>query len=283
MNPSSLAPVKVEMGENPLAQITVSSRIPDFWKESPRLWFAQFEAVVANQKLADESRYNLVVAKLNREQVEEVSDIVLAPPDTKKYEALKNRLLIVYEEPEVRQVQKLLKELELGDQKLSQLLRRMRDLARNKFGDETLSMLWMGHLPAAIQAILAVSELKDLKKLATMADKVVETTRFAEIQEVSCSRNSLPATQPSLVEQIAQLTQRLSQLETSNSRNRSFSRNGYKKFRRPASRSHDRTGHVNRRNPNWLCFFHFRYKGKASKCIQPCAWQKQQETEAEKN
>ncbi|XP_037303151.1 uncharacterized protein LOC119193615 [Manduca sexta] len=283
MNPSSLAPVNGRDGRKRFGTNNRVKQDTGFLEGITTPWFAQFEAVVANQKLADESRYNLVVAKLNREQVEEVSDIVLAPPDTKKYEALKNRLLIVYEESEVRQVQKLLKELELGDQKLSQLLRRMRDLARNKFGDETLSMLWMGHLPAAIQAFLTVSELKDLKKLATMADKVVETTRFAEIQEVSCSRNSLPATQPSLVEQIAQLTQRLSQLETSNSRNRSFSRNGYKKFRRPASRSHDRTGHVNRRNPNWLCFFHFRYKGKASKCIQPCAWQKQQETEAEKN
>lgn len=283
MNPPSPIPVRGEASENALAQITVSSRIPDFWKESPRLWFAQFEAVVANQKLGDESRYNLTVAKLSREHVEQVSDIVLTPPDTKKYEALKNRLLVVYEESEVRQVQKLLKELELGDQKPSQLLRRMRDLARNKFRDETLSVLWMGHLPAAVQAVLTVSEVKDLEKLATMADKVVETTRFAEIQELSSTRSSVTASQPNLVEQIAQLTQRLNHLETSRSRGRSSGRKGYRKPYRSASQSRDRSGQVKRRNPNWLCFYHFRYKEKANKCIQPCAWQKQRETDSEKN
>lgn len=282
MNPSSL-PVKVEAGEHPLAQITVSSRIPEFWKQSPRLWFAQFEAVVANQKLGDESKYNLVIAKLAHEHMEQASDIILTPPDTKRYEALKNRLLIVYEESEVRQLQKLLKELELGDQKPSQLLRRMKELARNKFSDDTLSMLWMGHLPTAIQAVLTVSEVKDLDKLSTMADKVVETTRFAEIQEVSCTRGSLPATQPNLIEQISQLTQRLSQLEGSRSRDRSRGRGGYRKFHRFQSRSRDRSGKAQRKNPNWLCFYHFRYQGKASKCIQPCAWQKQQEADREKN
>ncbi|KAJ8733548.1 hypothetical protein PYW08_001846 [Mythimna loreyi] len=283
MNPPSTMPVRGEASESALAQITVSSRIPDFWKESPRLWFAQFEAVVANQKLGDESRYNLTVAKLSREHVEQVSDIVLSPPDTKKYEALKNRLLVVYEESEVRQVQKLLKELELGDQKPSQLLRRMRDLARNKFGDETLSVLWMGHLPAAVQAVLTVSEVKDLERLATMADKVVETTRFAEIHELSSTKSSTPGTRPNLEDQIAQLTQRLSRLESSRSRGRSFGRDGHRKPNRSASQSRERSGQVKRRNPDWLCFYHFRYKEKASKCIQPCAWQKQQDTGKEKN
>ncbi|XP_045494072.1 uncharacterized protein LOC123693148 [Colias croceus] len=278
MNPA--VPIRADESGNALAQITVSSRIPDFWKESPRLWFAQFEAVVANQKLADESKYNLVVAKLSREHVEQVSDIVLAPPDTKKYEALKNRLLVVYEESEVRQVQKLLKELELGEQKPSQLLRRMRDLARKKFSEETLTMLWMGHLPAAVQAVLTVSELKDTEKLANMADKVIETTRFAEIQEVSSARDKISTIQPTLVEQITQLTQRLNQLESAGSRGRSFSVRRYgNRAHRSASRSRDRAGPSKQKNPNWLCFFHYRYKNNASKCIQPCAWQKQQESQ----
>lgn len=117
--------------------------------------------------------------------MEQVSDIVLSPPETRKYDALKTRLLAVYEESEVRQVHKLLMELELGDQKPSQLLRRMRDLASNKFTDETLSMLWIRHLPGAVRAVLTVSEVSDLEKLAMMADKVIETTRFVEVEEVT--------------------------------------------------------------------------------------------------
>lgn len=271
-------PVKVE--ENALAQITVSSKIPEFWRAAPRLWFAQYEAVVANQRLSDDSKYNLVVAKLSRENVEQVSDIVLEPPDSKKYETLKARLLTVYEESEVRQVQKLLKELELGDQKPSQLLRRMRDLARNKFSEKTLTMLWIGHLPVAVQGILTVSEVDDLDKLASMADKVVETTRGSNIQEVACTRASSSITQPTLEAQIAQLTQRLNELEKSRSGDDSF------RWRpsRSGSRSRDRSRNAMRRNPDWLCFYHFRYKEKANRCIQPCAWDKKLEhSKPEKN
>lgn len=89
----------------------------------------------------------MIVAKLSRDNVEQISDLGLTRPDSQKYEALKTRLLAVYEESEVRQVPKFLNEMELGDQKPPQLLRRMKVLARNKFAEETLRMLWMGHLP----------------------------------------------------------------------------------------------------------------------------------------
>nr|XP_037870021.1 uncharacterized protein LOC110385715 isoform X4 [Bombyx mori] len=61
--------------------------------------------------------------------------------------------------------------MELGDQKPSQLLRRMRDLARDKIPDDTLRVLWQGHLPAPVRTVLAITETKDMEKLAAAADK----------------------------------------------------------------------------------------------------------------
>ncbi|XP_072938409.1 uncharacterized protein [Epargyreus clarus] len=270
----------METGETALAQITVSSRVPSFWQDSPRLWFAQYEAVVANQKLSDESKYNLVVAKLTKDQVEQISDIVLSPPESKKYDTLKARLLAVYEESEVRQLQKLLKELDLGDQKPSQLLRRMRELARNKFTDETLSMLWMGHLPGAIRAVLTVSEVTDLEKLAMMADKVMETTRFGEVQEVTQEKQDSVNKGTSVDAEIAKINHRLSRLESSRTK-KAFRREGQRRFSRSSSRS--RAEGMSRKNPKWLCYYHYRYKEGAHKCIQPCAWGKQQDKHNEKN
>ncbi|XP_050357851.1 uncharacterized protein LOC126778406 [Nymphalis io] len=104
-------------------------------------------------------------------------------PQTKKYDTLKSRLLAVYEESENRQLQKLLSEIDLGDEKPSQLLRRMRDLARRKIPDETLSIMWQCHLPAAVRSVLAVTDVKDLENLATIADKIMENTRPIQIAE----------------------------------------------------------------------------------------------------
>lgn len=181
-------------------------------------------------------------------------------------ELLKIRLLTVYEESETRQVQKLLKEQELDDQKPSQLLRKMRELARSKFSDETLRMLWLGHLPAAVHAVLTVREITDLDKLAAMADKVVESTRYAEISEVSSASKRKQETD--LQAQIAKLTRRLSQLERTRP-----TRNLTRPRSQSRSSSQGRDG-ISRRNPNWQCYYHFRYKDRANKCIQPCAYKK---------
>ncbi|KAH9635220.1 hypothetical protein HF086_013247 [Spodoptera exigua] len=67
-----------------------------------------------------------------------------------------------------------------SDQRPSQLLRHMRDLARDKMPDETLRMLWMSHLPSSTRAVLAVSEESKVDTLAVMADKMQE-----QLQEVN--------------------------------------------------------------------------------------------------
>ncbi|XP_073950872.1 uncharacterized protein [Choristoneura fumiferana] len=157
--------------------ISIKSRIPPFWRDQPRLWFAQFETVVANQKLNDESKFSLIVTQFEKADVEQISDIILAQPNTGRYEATKTRLLTVYEECGADQLHKLLHEMELGDQRPSQLLRRMRGPARGRIPDETLRMLWMGHLPAAIRTVLAVHEETDLDALAALADKMHEQSR----------------------------------------------------------------------------------------------------------
>lgn len=136
-----------------LATISVSSKIPEFWSEMPRVWFAQFETVIAPQKQGDDVKFSLVVSKLNKDAIRQITDILITPPATNKYGALKERLLSVYEESEERQFQKLVSEMSLGDQKPSQLLRRMRELAENtKVPEKTLHNLWTSRLPSHVRA-----------------------------------------------------------------------------------------------------------------------------------
>lgn len=260
--------VKVELGDSALAQITVTSKICSFWQDTPRLWFAQFEAVVANQKLSDESKFHLALTKLSKENVEQAGDIILNPPDAKKYDALKIRLLAVYEESDLRRVQKLLKEQDLGEQKPSQLLRKMQTLARQDFPKETIQMLWMSHLPTSVRTALTVTEITDLQKLAAMADKLIETTRLAEVSEIASS--SRQSDEPDVQDQIAKLTRRFEQLEKERP----------KGSNRSSLQGRDNAG---RRNPDWQCFYHYRYKDKATKCIHPCAYKRQAGVSNSKN
>ncbi|XP_022818795.1 uncharacterized protein LOC111351227 [Spodoptera litura] len=167
---------KVVIEEHQLSSISVTARIPEFWKKSPKTWFIQAEAVLNPQKMSDESRYQVIILKLPQDVVEQVTEILLNPPEKNKYETLKNKLIFIYQESEERQVKKLIGEMELGDQKPSQLLRKMQDLARGRITNETLIVMWQNHLPTSVRGVLAVTEEKDLEKLASIADKVMETT-----------------------------------------------------------------------------------------------------------
>lgn len=257
--------VKVE--DTGLAAISLSSRVPEFWTDQPRAWFIQLEATLAPQKLGDHAKYDLTVSKLSKEVILQITDILVSPPEEGKYIALKSRLLSIFEESQNRQIQKLIGEMELGDQRPSQLLRRMRDLARNKINDDTLMVLWQNLLPTSVRGVLAVIETKDLDKLSTVADKVLENSRSSNVAEVSPSTATSSAN--SIEAEIVKLTQRIANLE----RGRSTSR--YRNNFRNRSRSRSQ-GPQHRRKK--LCYYHYRYKVKANKCIQPCAWKNLSDT-----
>lgn len=251
--------------------ISIKSRIPPFWRDQPRLWFAQFETIVANQKLNDENKFSLIVTQFEKADVEQISDIILSQPNTGRYEATKTRLLTVYEESGADQLHKLLHEMELGDQRPSQLLRRMKGPARGRIPDETLRMLWMGHLPAAIRTVLAVNEETDLDALARLADRMFEQTR--EIHAVnfrpgpsvpSTSQVSSPTENTSLISMIEALRLEVAAIRMDRSRYRQ--QRPYK--RRSRSRSQPRRDD-NKEGP---CYFHQRFGKKAYRCRSPCTY-----------
>lgn len=262
---------------NEMAAISLTSKIPDFWTDQPRVWFIRTEATLAPQKLSDEAKFDLTVSKLSKDVVQQVTDILIEPPATKKFDALKARLLAIYEESANRQLQKLISEMELGDQKPSQLLRRMRELAKDKIPDNTLRMLWQGHLPSPIRAVLAVSDTKVLDNLSTIADNVFENTRAThavnEIVQQQQQQSSSAKETESLIAEIAKLSCKVAALERSRPR---FQRRWNSNTRaRSASRNRSRDSSAKRRtpeSPDWLCFYHHRFRSRAKKCEEPCAW-----------
>lgn len=118
--------------------------------------------------LLDETKYNYIIQSLDDDSLSEVSDIVLNSPATEQYETLKNRLIKSYAESAQKKLRTFLSDIDLGDRKPSQLLRRMRDLAQQSVTDEVLKSLWLQRLPPQLQAILSASS-HDLEQLSQLA------------------------------------------------------------------------------------------------------------------
>lgn len=258
---------------NDIATISVSARIPDFWVDMPRLWFAQFESVMDPQKQGDAAKYNMVVAKLNRDALQQVGDLTLSPPEDSKYSAIKTRLLTAYEESAERQFHKLVSEMDLGSQRPSQLLRKMSELARNtNVSTDALRRLWISRLPGAVKAVLSVAQDTKLDNLALIADKVMENLHGADVAAVTTSATSVDSVVPDLLRQMMQMSLELKGLRSEINEIRGRSKTRGNPWTRRSSRSHSRRPRRTPDNPNWLCRHHYRYGIRARTCEEPCSW-----------
>ncbi|KAJ8714730.1 hypothetical protein PYW07_002955 [Mythimna separata] len=277
--------------KNDVASVSLPARLPPFWRQNPRLWFAQFEAAVAASKISEEQKFNLVVPLLGNSDLEQIGDIILHPPTTGKYSALKDRLISTYQESDHRQLQKLLSGLELGDNKPSQLLRKMRDLSGKLLSDEALKVMWLNQLPTQVRAVLSVNTESSLEVLAAMADKMMEHFEPATVAAVSSANP--PSTSPAVNEsqinaitalQISMLTKQIEKLslEVAELRNHQYSshrRSRQNSAPRGRSRSHSRHRTDNARkpgDPDWLCRYHYRFGNGARKCESPCSFTKRE-------
>lgn len=270
-----------------VAGIALSMRVPAFWRDRPRLWFITFEAATHDLKKGQTQLAQLVIAQLEKQDIEQISDLLYNPPADNYYDALKKRLTSVYEESEGRQFQKLLSEMELGEQKPSQLLRRMRDLAREKVPESTLRLMWMNHLPVHVRSVLVVSDTISktaaLDELALLADKMLEQTQ--EISAISpqvhhqqhrapTSSAPLPHEDAKyLIEEIRKLSLEVAALRSRPPYQRiSYDRHAQRSRSNARSPSRSRGYQRADQTPRSYCYYHQRFGRNARKCQSPCTF-----------
>lgn len=244
----------------------VGLKLPPFWDKHPLLWFANIEAqFMVSGITQDATKYYCVISALTSDILNYVSDIVLTPPDTDKYQTLKSRLIDEFSDSEQRRIKALLSELVLGDDKPSHLLRKMRQLAGKTLGEDFLKTLWLQRLPTQTQAILSVSE-DNLDKLALMADKIHDTAG-ASVDEVQSPKDSFSELSE-LRAQIAELSKQVERF--SRSRERKTKENHRKSF------SHRRRSKTpkNREHQD-QCWYHWKFGEAANRCKPPCNFKNQ--------
>lgn len=264
----------------------VSVKVPVFWPGNVKLYFAQLEA---NFRIAgisvEQTKFDTLVAALDGETLGCVSDIIFNPPKDNPYTTLKSKLISEFEFSQVKKIKTLLSDVELADRKPSVLLRIMKDLSENHIDDSFMKDMWLNRLPVNVQTILSISS-EPLSKLAEMADRILDYSSggisTAEgvnmVEQKKLSDNKTISHLQETVEKLEAQVKKLSLQLNKNFNNervfenkRSFSPG--RKFNASSRISHNADDKT--RPENWLCFYHFRYKEKAHKCIGPCNFQKQ--------
>ncbi|KAK4884985.1 hypothetical protein RN001_001256 [Aquatica leii] len=239
-------------------------KLPPFWQVNPTLWFTQVDAQFYTYKVkSDITKYFTVISCLDSAVLQEVSDILVNPPETDKYENLKRQLIERFSDSYDKRLKRLINYIELGDKSPSQLLREMKTLADNKVSDEVLKTLWLQRLPTNIQAILSatdkIAEVRTTACAMTSATPHIAAVNKKEYIAQASSTTTIQALQA----QVENLTKMVEQLCRGGERERS-------RYDRWRSRSRSRSR--KRQNVQGYCFYHNRFGDKARRCEQPCTY-----------
>lgn len=238
------------------AQIeTYSVKTIPFWNTCPDSWFFTLEAQFELARVTvSKTKYFMALSMLDQRTIQLCQDIIRSPSDTDPYEHLKGTIISRLVESDDSRLQKLLRDLELGDRKPSQLLIEMKQLAGSNFKDDILRKLWLQRLPNQMQAILTVSS-ESLDKIALMADRIINTYAYNQVNEIQ-GNTANPIS--NLENKIDVLSQRFDKIRRSRSSDR-------KQTNRSRSKSKTKLD-------NGICWYHKKFRQRATKCTKPCTY-----------
>lgn len=233
----------------------VALRVPPFWRQNPRLWFIQLESQFVTAGISsDETKFHTLVGSMESNILSHVSHVLENPPANGKYDTLKKTLLNEFMESEEKRLRQLLENVCIGDKKPSGMLREMRELACGKVSEELLKTLWIQRLPQTMRAILSVSE-DTIDKLAIMADKIHDQSDASGVlNAVSTSDNDRLQ---SLERQVSELLSKIDSLSIKGEQRNNPN------YRRSRSNSRARSS---------VCWYHYKFGKKATKCRSPCSF-----------
>lgn len=149
---------------------------PPYCLQDPALWSAQIvPQFEARHITTQSSKFAHVVSALPMAVATEVRELIMQPPTANPYDTLKRELLDRTTLSTRRRLQQLLTAEELGGQKPTQLLHRMRQLVGESSTDATfLQELFLQRLPTDIRLVLTAAGELSLDELAKLADRIAE-------------------------------------------------------------------------------------------------------------
>lgn len=179
-NPNNQGPQQPDNADNININTIAKVPFPSMQKiQHIELWFAQMQCWFdLNRVVADNTKYNMVIAHLRHDVLEQVEEIVRAPPLINKFDTIKNTIITRFAESERTRVHQLVSGITLGDDKPSHLLQKLRRANVSK--DEVLlKNLWIQRLPIQVQATVSIAQ-GTLTEVADLADVVIRDRQIRE-------------------------------------------------------------------------------------------------------
>lgn len=159
-SPPAIVPQKhVNQGDDAstVAAARVPVQIPQFWEDDPSFWFGHVELTLGIYQIrTDKAKFRYAVTYLGKKALSHVRDIVHRPPAESKYEAIKQRVIEAFEKDQESK-RRLLHRHEIGDEKPTTFLQRLRNLGSDQCPDSVLRSIFIEQMPENVRAILAAS------------------------------------------------------------------------------------------------------------------------------
>lgn len=267
-----------------LAGVSINAfKAPPFCSQDPSVWFSLVECnFKCNNITASLTKFSHATALLPPDVFSKVSDVIVKAISSKTpYEDLKTSIISRLQTPLTTRLQELLSKEELGNEKPSGLLRRMKQLLGDKFEsfDKALFLqLFYQRLPQTVQqALFTVKNTLDIEKLADLADDFQESISREQVNVVRADLTANKMQSPyetHLIDLISQLTLRVDSLQKQVSSLESKV-NGNNS--QEANRDHSRRRFRSRSPSNFrdgMCFYHANFGIKARRCDLPCNFQR---------
>jgi len=250
--------------------------LPSFWTHNPTGWFqlAEAELLAAHYTLEDRACYVTILRALPQEVLLSVHDITgrLSAADIPDaYLQLKQTLISRYSLTQLQHSFRLLSHPALGDRRPIQLFADMHQHVPEA-GDTLLNALYLQRLPERMRVALTDKCHLPPRQLAEAAELMFDNMPETAIAAMAVETKSfipVGAATPSTV----------AAAEVAAAMPRAGSRGRYR-GRSPARRSATPGRQRFPRTPSpasSLCWYHYNFRSRASKCQAPCSWRPENE------
>ncbi|XP_058805647.1 uncharacterized protein LOC131672450 [Phymastichus coffea] len=242
-------------------------KAPPFLEDKIKVWFMLLEANFNTAHITnDESKYCHTLSSLTTKAINQVEDVIVAPPEANKYENLKEKMIERFTESDSSRMKKLMENEQMGDRKPSEFFRCLKSYGTSNTTDAFIMSVWKTRLPPTLQAHLTVTSETETAKLLKLADSVHEVNHSPAKQINAVEHHDGLAM---LSEQIKNLILQISTRDQGQGRSRSRNRgNKNNRSQTPANNRAQPTSESNGR----LYYYHHNFKEKATKCRSGCSW-----------
>ena len=169
---ANLFPPTATSSPSPVAN--VSMKLPVFWPDAAKVWFAQAHAqFVIRNVMVSKTKFYHEVAVLPQEVASQILDLIHTPPAGDPYGVLKERLITLYTLNNYQGLEALVSLPLSGYQKPSNLMNRMLALLPDDYKlDFILRGLFLQRLLIYIRSHLLREKVSDPHALALKADEL---------------------------------------------------------------------------------------------------------------